>query len=136
EQTRFAEEHAGDDLQTTITWCSARAEALAQLSDAEQASAFARRAVALADPTDALADKAEASMALARVMFACGAEHAARAAARDARAWYEAKGHTVGAERTRRWAGGIGQDTAEVAAASARQPTREPGARRPATLGE
>jgi class 3 adenylate cyclase/ketosteroid isomerase-like protein len=105
EQTRFAEEHAGEDLRTTIAWCSARGEALARLGDLEQAEAFARRAVALAEPTDALADKADASMALSRVMRAAGDDGEAHAATRAAGAWYEAKGHLVGVELTRRSAG-------------------------------
>ncbi len=104
EQTMFAEEHAGEDLQTTIIWCSARGEALARMGDCEQALSFARRAVALAEPTDALADKGDASLALARVELAAGNEGAARRAAGQAKAWYEAKGHVVGAERAARLA--------------------------------
>ena len=105
EQTRFAEQHAGGDLKTAITWCGARAEALAQLGDIDEAESYAQRAVALAGPTDALADKADASIALARVRLAAGDELAGRAAARDASAWYEAKGHAVGLERATRLAG-------------------------------
>ena len=104
-QTLFAEQHGGEDLKTTITWSSARAEALALAGDAEQALTFARRAVALAEPTDALADKADASMALARVLRAAGQEAQAREAAEMAGALYAEKGHAVGVERAVRLAG-------------------------------
>jgi class 3 adenylate cyclase len=134
EQTRFAEQHAGGDLKTTITWCSARAQAFAQLGDAEQADSYARRAVALAKPTDALADKADASMALAQVRFAAGDQLAARAAARDARAWYLAKGHAVGVERATRSAGGIGPED-ELAPGPGKQPAVGAQTHRSAVLG-
>ena len=99
QQSEFAERHGGGDLKTTITWCSARAEALARGGDAEQALSLARRAVALAEPTDALADKADASMALAGVLLAAGREQEAREAAGAARELYESKGHGQGAKR-------------------------------------
>ncbi len=104
EQTHFAEEHGGEDLKTTITWASARAEALARMGDHEQALELARRAVALAAPTDALADKADASMALARVLRAAGQSGAAGEAASAAGALFAAKGHAVGVERAARLA--------------------------------
>jgi class 3 adenylate cyclase/ketosteroid isomerase-like protein len=104
-QTLFAEEHGGEDLKTTITWSSARAEALARNGENEQALSFAHHAVSLAGPTDVLADKAEASMALARVLRAAGRDAQAREAAEAARALYAAKGHVVGVERAARLAG-------------------------------
>jgi class 3 adenylate cyclase/ketosteroid isomerase-like protein/tetratricopeptide (TPR) repeat protein len=105
EQTHFAERHGGEDLKITITWCSARAEALARTGDHESALQFARRAVSLAEPTDALADKADASMALARVLQTAGMEAQAREAATAAGAWYAAKGHAIGVDCSARLSG-------------------------------
>ena len=105
QQSEFAERHGGGDLKTTITWCSARAEALARAGDAQQALSLAHRAVALAEPTDALADKADASMALAGVLLAAGREQEAREAAGAARELYESKGHGQGARRAQALAG-------------------------------
>ncbi|MFZ0042545.1 MAG: AAA family ATPase, partial [Solirubrobacteraceae bacterium] len=105
EQTRFAEQHGGEDLKTAITWMSARAQALARMGEFAPALEVARRAVSLAEPTDALADKGDASMALAEVLAAAGMHGEALEAARAAGAWYEAKGHTVGAARVAAAAG-------------------------------
>jgi class 3 adenylate cyclase/ketosteroid isomerase-like protein len=105
EETRFAERHGGEDLKTTITWLSARAEALGRMGEFEPALDSARRAVALAEPTDALADKADALMSLARVLQAAGDANGAREQALAAAGWYEAKGHLVGVERAAKLAG-------------------------------
>jgi class 3 adenylate cyclase/ketosteroid isomerase-like protein/tetratricopeptide (TPR) repeat protein len=96
EQSRLAEDHAGGDLKTTITWCGARAQVLARRGEHEEALALAQRAVDLAEPTDALADKADALLALARVLLAAGRAPTAAATAAAARELYAAKGHTVG----------------------------------------
>jgi class 3 adenylate cyclase len=104
-QTALAETHGGEDLKTTITWLSARAEALARGGEIEPALSFAHRAVLVAGPTDALADKADASMSLARVLRAAGRDSEAREAADAARVLYSAKGHAVGVERATRLAG-------------------------------
>jgi len=101
-QTLLAEAHGGEDLKTTITWLSARAEALARGGEIERALSFAGRAISVAEPTDALADKADASMALARVLQAAGRHAQACEAAEAARALYAAKGHAVGVERATR----------------------------------
>ena len=99
-ETEFAEAHGGEDLKTTITWCGVRAEALVHAGDHERALEFARRAVALAEPTDALPDKADAAMALASVLSRRRAGPTRpRRLRRGAHALYEAKGHAVGAER-------------------------------------
>ncbi len=98
-ETEFAEQRAGGDLKTTITWCGVRAEALARRGAIAEAVALARRAVALAGPTDALADKADANVALARVLGVAGLREEARAAAESARVLYAAKDHAVGVER-------------------------------------
>ncbi len=100
-ETEYAEEHAGGDLKTTITWLGVRAEALVRRDRTEDALGLARRAVALADPTDALADKADAYLALARVCRESGRSEEAREAAAAARALYAAKDHAIGV----RWAG-------------------------------
>jgi hypothetical protein len=105
EAVAFADEHGGEDLRTSIIALSARAEALAQAGQIDAAVESARRAVELANPTDALADKADASMALARVLQAAGRYDDAGAAARAAATAYAAKGHTVGAEAAARLPG-------------------------------
>jgi class 3 adenylate cyclase len=105
EQTEFAEAHSGEDLKTVVIWRSARAEALSLLGRLDEAVALARDAMALSEPTDALADKADAAMALAEVLHAAGLHDDATAIARSATEWYAAKGHLVGTERARRLAG-------------------------------
>ncbi len=97
--TEDAERRAGGDLKTTITWCGVRAEALAQRGAIEEALALAQRGVDLAEPTDALADKADAWMALATVSAVAGGEAQAHAAAERARELYAAKDHAVGVLR-------------------------------------
>ena len=62
-------------------------------------------AVELAEPTDALADKADALMALAAVLSAAGRDADARGAAVGARDLYAAKDHAVGRERAEAEAG-------------------------------
>ncbi len=104
--TKDAEEHGGGDLKTTITWCGGRAEALAHSGDLEVALELAERAVDLAEPTDALSDKADASMALARVLAAAGRDADAQAAAAHARELYAAKEHSAGVLRAAALAGG------------------------------
>jgi class 3 adenylate cyclase/tetratricopeptide (TPR) repeat protein len=102
EQATFAQRHASDDLKTTIAACGAQAQALASRGEHELALTTAQRAVELAAPTDALTDKADASMALACVLHAIGRDQEAREEAGYARALYEAKGHTVGVTRAER----------------------------------
>ncbi len=99
-ETGAAERHTGGDLKTTITWSGVRAEALARREAFDKALALARQAVELAEPTDALADKADANMALARVLAAAGRSDEASAAAEGARELYAAKDHAVGVART------------------------------------
>jgi hypothetical protein len=101
ELTAYAERHGGEDLKTAIAWCGVRAEALAGRGEGALALALARRAVARAEPTDALADKADAFMSLAAVLRRCGDEAQAAAAATRARDLYAEKDHTVGVARAR-----------------------------------
>jgi class 3 adenylate cyclase/tetratricopeptide (TPR) repeat protein/ketosteroid isomerase-like protein len=96
EHAGYAEEHAADDLKTVVTWCGVRATVLARRGRAEEAIALARRAVRRVEPTDALADRADAALTLARVLHAAGRAEEAGPAVKRAREWYAAKGHTVG----------------------------------------
>jgi class 3 adenylate cyclase/ketosteroid isomerase-like protein len=114
-ETDYAEEHAGGDLKTTITWLGVRAEAIARRGETDEALALARRAAALADPTDALADKADANMALARVLREADRTDEARSAAGVARALYQQKDHAVGV-----------QLAGELASGAARTPSVQP----------
>jgi class 3 adenylate cyclase/ketosteroid isomerase-like protein/tetratricopeptide (TPR) repeat protein len=98
--TRYAEDHAGGDLRATVTWTGVRAEVLARRGEADAAVRLARHAVAVSEPTDALPDRAEAWLVLARVFVLTGRTGEVDAAAKSARALYEAKGHTVGAAWT------------------------------------
>ena len=98
-ETEFAEAHAGGDLKTTITLLGVRAEALARRGGIDEALELARRAVELAEPTDALADKADATMALARVLREAGQRNEAGSAAEAARTLYAAKDHVIGVRR-------------------------------------
>ncbi len=109
ELTHLAEQHAGEDLKATIGWLGARAEALARRGEHEDALALARRAWSLAEPTDALADKADALMALARVLEESGDHAAAVDAATQARELYATKEHSVGVELAEALAGAAGQ---------------------------
>ena len=104
--TEDAERRGGGDLKTSITWRGVRAEALARSGRIGEALALAQRAVDLADPTDALPDKADAWMALATVHVLGGQERDARAAATIARELYAAKDHGVGVLRATTIAGG------------------------------
>ena len=124
ELTAFAERRGGEDLKTAIAWRGVRAEALARRGDHDEARRVAREAVALSEPTDALADKADALMALAFVLRAGGDEAGAREAASRARDVYAAKQHEAGLARAAELLG-------QVPATSAAPPA-EPAA----TLGD
>jgi ketosteroid isomerase-like protein len=124
EATRYAEQRAGGELKATVSWCAVRAVILARRGEPEEALRLARHAVAVAEPTDALPDKADAWLCLAKVRAMTGAAPAeVVAAAKAARALYEAKGHTVGAAWTTELTGAPG-------------PTRQPLATALATLGD
>ncbi len=75
----------GDDLKSAIAWRAARAQAMARRGAVDEALVLANEAVALAEPTDALIDHADARTALAVVLRAAGrgaeADEAAAAAA-------------------------------------------------------
>ncbi len=110
--TEQAEQRAGEDLKTAIAWRGVRAEALARRGDHADAQRLAREAVALTEPTDALADKADALMTLAAVLRACDdADGAAETAAR-ARELYAEKEHEAGLARA---AAAVGRPAAPAA---------------------
>jgi tetratricopeptide (TPR) repeat protein len=90
---------AGDDLKASIGLLGVAAEILAGRGAINEAEALARRAVALAEPTDALVDHADARLALAKVLRAAGRDAESTAELERARALYEAKGATVGVRR-------------------------------------
>jgi class 3 adenylate cyclase/tetratricopeptide (TPR) repeat protein len=102
----------GQDLKTAIAWRAVKAEVLAQRGSFDQATALAREAVALAAPTDALVDHADACAALAAVLRASGDRTGAAEATHEARSLYEKKGATALA----------GVDTADAAGPSRRAP--------------
>ncbi|MEA3055520.1 MAG: hypothetical protein QOD30_952, partial [Actinomycetota bacterium] len=91
---------AGDDLKASIGLLGVSAEVLARRGDVEEGLALARRAVALAEPTDALVDHADARLALARVLERAGRTTDAQAELGRARDLYDTKGSVVGVRRT------------------------------------
>ncbi|MHB8463264.1 MAG: nuclear transport factor 2 family protein, partial [Acidimicrobiales bacterium] len=99
--TDDSERLAGVDLQSAIAWRAARAEALAQRGRTAEALEAARVAVALADPTDALIDQADAHLSLAIVLRAADSAAEAEREAQRAIALYERKGATARAEAVR-----------------------------------
>jgi len=90
----------GDDLKAAIGLLGVRAEALARRGDIAEAEVLARRAVELAEPTDALVDHADARLGLARVLAAAGRGMESVAELSRAQKLYEAKGCLVGARQT------------------------------------
>ena len=90
----------GDDLKAAIGLLGVRAEALARRGDIAEAEVLARRAVELAEPTDALVDHADARVGLARVLAAAGRTTESAAELSRAQRLYEAKGSLVGARQT------------------------------------
>src|SRR5207247_1370965 len=68
---------SSDDVPTQFLWRSVRAKLLARAGDAAAAEALAREAVALADTTDSLNQRATAKLDLARVLRTCGRDELA-----------------------------------------------------------
>jgi class 3 adenylate cyclase/ketosteroid isomerase-like protein/tetratricopeptide (TPR) repeat protein len=128
EATWYAEHSAGGELKATVNWCGVRAEVLARRGEADEAVRLARQAVAVAEGTDALTDKADAWLCLAKVLAMTGADAAdVDLAAKAARALYEAKGHTVGAAWTTELTGAPGPVRQRLATALATLGDRAPG---------
>jgi tetratricopeptide (TPR) repeat protein len=101
EQTGLSERNAShDDLASQTTWRGVRARVLARRGDFERAEPLAREAVAIADRTDFLVWRGEALLDLAEVHRLAGDSALFARAANDALRLFEAKGHTVLAERT------------------------------------
>jgi class 3 adenylate cyclase/ketosteroid isomerase-like protein/tetratricopeptide (TPR) repeat protein len=90
-----SERLAGQDLKSSVLRRAIRAEVLAGRGELAEAIELAEAAVALAEPTDALVDHADACAALAVVRRAAGDTAGAEAAAAQARSLYERKGATA-----------------------------------------
>jgi class 3 adenylate cyclase/tetratricopeptide (TPR) repeat protein len=82
-----------DDVHARVVWGAARAKALARAENLDQAERLARDTVVLADATDALNMRADASLALATVLLESGRTAEATAAAETALELYRAKGN-------------------------------------------
>jgi tetratricopeptide (TPR) repeat protein len=80
-------------------WRTARAKILARRGELARAEAFAREAVAFAEPTDLLGTRADALVDLAEVLALAGRREESLAALRDAAALYERKGDVTSLAR-------------------------------------
>ena len=90
---------AADDVITQMLILQVRAKLLSRRGEHEEAERLAREAVAWAEPTDAIASKADTYLDLAVVVAAAGKRDEALSALAEAQAFYAAKGHTVGLAR-------------------------------------
>jgi DNA-binding SARP family transcriptional activator len=108
---RLAEEHAVPyDVSASLTCRSVRARLLAAAGETVEAEELARSAVALADTTDALNDRAAVRLALAFVLRAAGRLPEASAELELAIAELELKGNVVGSGRARELLEGLRLD--------------------------
>jgi len=105
EAERFAalseEMAAADDLITQVLWRSVRARTLAGRRLLEEAERVAREAVALAERSDFVNDRADAAFNLAIVQRQAGHPDEAQTALARALQLYERKGNMVAAEHAR-----------------------------------
>jgi predicted ATPase len=105
EAERFAELSqelaADDDLITQVLWRGVRARTLAGRGRTEEAERLAGEAVALAERSDFVNDRADALVDLAIVHREAGHLDHAKAALADGLRLYERKGNTVAAGRVR-----------------------------------
>jgi hypothetical protein len=92
---------------TCVTGLGVEAKLLAQTGLLEDANALARRAVELADATDALTTSARAWLALAEVLWLEGKRDNARVAVTEAVERFEAKGDLAGAGHARTLLSGV-----------------------------
>jgi ATP/maltotriose-dependent transcriptional regulator MalT len=90
---------AADDLSSQVLWRSVKACVLAERGELEEAERLSSEAVAIADGTDWINDRADAWLERAQVLRAAGRAEEAVGAARTARELYERKGNEVGAGR-------------------------------------
>jgi class 3 adenylate cyclase/tetratricopeptide (TPR) repeat protein len=96
------------DVMTRVTGLAVQAKLLAQAGSApEEATALARRAVELADTTDALTTRARVWSALAEVLRIDGNNRESQEAFANALRLWEAKGDLSGAEHARAVALGV-----------------------------
>jgi class 3 adenylate cyclase len=103
EWTEVSRSHTGpDDISAQLSWRCVCAKVLARRGDVEAAELLGREAVALAERTDALNQRAQALLDLAEVLRAGGQFAKARQLVGEALELYERKGNLVGAEETRR----------------------------------
>jgi hypothetical protein len=85
----------------TVWYLAARARVAAHRGELAEALALARRALDLAEPTDALSLRARVWLATGAVQRAAGAVGEAEAAVANALALFEQKGNTASAARVR-----------------------------------
>lgn len=97
-----AEDAAVGDLVSQIVWRTARASILADAGDLDEAERLDREAVAIAEQTDLINDRAECWIHLAGVLELAGRSGEAAEATRTALELYERKGNVVSAGRVRR----------------------------------
>ncbi len=124
--SRESEALAGDDLQASIAWRGARAEALARRGEHAAAVELASKAVEIAAATDALLYHADARLALAAALRAAGRGREAAAEERRATELWEAKGATLLADRTAHAAAPVAVSVAAAAPRAADAPRRRP----------
>ena len=91
---------ASGDLLTQVLWRRVRARVLARRGEIEEAEALAREALAIAEATDFVNDRADALIDLSHVLEASGRRDEAVAAASEALHLYELKGNVVSAATT------------------------------------
>jgi tetratricopeptide (TPR) repeat protein len=97
---RRARELAGsDDLDAAFAWRYVHAKILARRGAVEEAHTFAREALDLVAPTDALNRHGDALLVLAEIARLRGRENHVRQHVRDALRLYEQKGNVVATER-------------------------------------
>jgi len=102
----LADEHAGaDDVGAQFLRRTVEAKLLARRELYAEAEVVAQEAVALAEPTDAVNNRAKVALDLAEVLQLAGKTTESRDTARRALEGFELKGNLVGAERARRFLG-------------------------------
>lgn len=98
-----AELAASGDLVTQVRWRRVRARVLARRGEIRQAEAFAREALAIAEKTDFVNDRADALVDLSHVLETSRRRNDAVGAASAALHLYQLKGNIVAAEATQRY---------------------------------
>jgi hypothetical protein len=102
-----AEAHsARDDVSAHLSWRSVDAKLKAAASPAQGAE-LASKAVALADATDRLNQRAKARVDLGEVLRVAGRDREAEFAFEEARRLFQSRGNTVGAATARARLAGV-----------------------------